>query len=269
MVCGKLTEEEETDMLLQVVEAFSVYEDNKDGIGVVDTQAIVVKTDRSIHNVSVASVAVIGNKRMGALLGDVEAIPMPLPSSLSSRCNSAALVPSVEHIQEEMIIRPVYTSNSATSKLHVHIPIEESSGSIPKTFPIFDLWNDNEGSDFQISSKYISTLQSRGFAIVRLPQKSHQIVQSALRLSSRFLDIIPTEVKETFHMGSGVQLGYVNNVPYCKEFFQLRRCSDVESETPWSHLEEYQQWLTSLSACYHELHAVCCSLTKYDDPILS
>ena len=264
MVCGKLTEEEENDTLLQVVEAFSVCEDNKDGIGVVDTQAIVVKTDRSIHNVSVANVAVIGNEKTDALREGIEAIPMPLPSLLSSRCNTAALVPSVEHIHEEMIIRPVYTS-----KFHVNIPTEESSDSIPKTFPIFDIWNDNEGSVYQISSEYISTLQSRGFAIVRLPQKSHQIVQSALILSSRFFDITPMEVKETFHMGSGVQLGYVNNIPYCKEFFQLRRCSNVESETPWSHLEEYQQWLASLSVCYHELHAICCSLTEYDDPILS
>lgn len=184
VVCGKMTVEEENDLLLQVVQAFEMCEDNRDGIAV--TEAVRVPV---VEVVEAAGVVVA-----------------PL--------SGAELLMSFEgSIPPEMIIRPCYTQHTVLlnddavriynynkyanplSSTHQYFTKDSFSllkgyHLLPRSHLLLLFFSDECGVGCvskEESEALCLDIAARGYAVVRMPADTTAVVLEAMQETQRFV----------------------------------------------------------------------------------
>lgn len=252
-VCGKMTEEEENDLLLQVVEAFHLVEDNTDGIGVYDPSLPVIPTQ-------------------------AEYVSQELPLTIADRQQSTLMNSGSEQMSQIDVLADAIVPSSERLLLW---PLSSQL----QEFQSFKVMNVSEiQRDLEILSAsrldqrqvdtnnlFVSQLKTHGYAIIDMDtfffdDKSIvtccDIVENAsISVNSFFNEELSW--KQQFKDSRCHYLGYSNNTLFNKELFQMRIRHMIEDEYDiWSRDDSLalKQNMQNAFRCLNQLSAL---LTSY------
>jgi hypothetical protein len=273
-ICGKLTETEETELLIQIVSAFGEQEDNRDGIAVNNNQhqlssSTNAETDSvPADTVPTVPVAVTNTKILqeeAECLIDTILQHSNHPNGKTvSATNDMNLQQFVDSLKDALIpidmIKPLWTCKPCD----YDPPLIVSISSLEEYLDQLD----NETLQQQQQQQHhhqqprrqqhsmITALMERGYCFIEFPEDLQQTLQQCLNEMEEFFTsscAVKQKLTES-SVGISNQLGYKSNELYHKEFFQLRRCP-LFAPASWSS-NSHCQLPHTMDQLYRELGKV-------------
>ena len=198
-ICGKLSEEEESELIYQIVSAFDGREDNKDGIAV--SEPVFAS---SVYDSSVVQ--------------EAELLPVAVAQPVST--TDSSILPDFAPMESRMQYWDVNGSCIFPSSIFSVSDLLSFDVASPK-------------SGVSMQSLFVQQLKSHGYAILKLEPKTVSAINNCAETAREYFSL-PSECKERNKLETIKWLGYFYNAQYDKELFQMRRCSEEANDTIWS-----------------------------------